>query len=451
MSTFDGVIREFPTLAIDNFVKRPGVNRPLENETPHYLDLGNGRKFIDRRPRMAHYYIDAWTFGYEEIWVGLSRAFNSKIHVSRYLYELYGAIDEFLAEKIQPHLTLDGRTARFHSCRLGPDCGYGAGIQSGNTVGREVIRIQPNVSWFSAVMQQGRGLGGQAPLLDSVFEGKVAGRSTRFSIQERIPPSLMPERLRQWQIQQRHRRDEVKGNPLLSPRSRHLQKKMEKLKRQLTRAKSEETDLQRKDRVSQSSGSGSSLSAGPLTLDMDVLERKRLWWLQEDREQSTTQEDTEEEEDEEENGDVGKHIVHENHALADTCIFPDTQQKPPEHAHQRQQDEWLELSTVELSRTKLEEAEVPTENHPSKVPPSSIASLNSPFHENSQAVASTVLSSSAEGSQAPSLSSGSCYQDTAMTPSALDSSPPRSSASAPQTYGLELDKQQQQLHNFESS
>ncbi|KAG0228928.1 hypothetical protein BGW42_001881 [Actinomortierella wolfii] len=184
---------------------------------------------------------------------------------------------------------------------------------------------------------------------------------------------------------------------------------------------------------------------------MDELERKRLWWLQEDREQSTTQEDTEEEEDEEEIGDVSKHIVHENHALADTCIFPDTQQKTPEHVHQRQQDEWFELSTVELSRTKLEEAEAPTENRPSKVSPSSIASLNSPFHENSQAVASTVLSS-----QAPSLSSGSCYQDTVMTPTALDSSPPRSSATALQTYGLELDKQQQQqqqqqLHDFVDS
>ncbi|KAI8603831.1 beta-lactamase-like protein, partial [Dissophora ornata] len=239
MSTFDGLIREFPTVAIDNFKIRPGVSiyllshvhgdhltglaartwdapiycsqitakwlqmlaskskqvafesgrdrvlqrkythlkaflRPLTTDVAHYLDLGTGRRarlslipahhcpgavmfllqddrscilytgdarneavdlqglraipifsssthqidrlyldttcchqalkefpsralsdlinFINRRPRLAHYYIDAWTFGYEDIWIGLSKAFHTKIHVSPYLYELYEAI-----------------------------------------------------------------------------------------------------------------------------------------------------------------------------------------------------------------------------------------------------------------------------------------------------------------------------------------------------------------------
>ncbi|KAF9972721.1 hypothetical protein BGZ73_004148 [Actinomortierella ambigua] len=588
MSTFDGVIREFPTLSIDNFVERAGVNvwllshvhedhlsglqskrwnspiycspitarllpllasrssqiafdsghtqelkrkyghlapflKPLANETPHYLDTGDGDcrneiedliglrqmpifanaslaktfdrlyldttcchaafhefpprqqvvgelvQFIDRRHRMAHYYIDIWTFGYEEIWVGLAQAFNAQVHVTAYLYELYGAIDEFLANKIQPHLTLDGRAARFHSCRLGPDCGYGAGLQQGSAVGREVIRIQPNVSWFSTLMQRERALGEPASPKAPVFEGKVTGRSTRFSIQERIPPSLSqrdphfyylnfachsslreleqlvelvapralfpcvlhrdvgmrtfresnlrvvallarqvrnrtfaldveenyaPERLRQWQIQQQQRRRGVlqdrrqaldpddadgqsahcssrrarssslsksgteslqlaKSGPLLSPRSRHLLKNMQNLKRQLTRAKSEETDPHHKSRTSLDSGSGSSLGAGPLTLDMDELERKRLWWLQEDRGQSTTLEETSEEETDDSTQDPA------SSGHAGFRGSPDLQHKTPDREQTQlrtlQVDEWLEHSTVELSRTDIDD------------------------------------------------------------------------------------------------
>ncbi|KAF9581832.1 hypothetical protein BGW38_001018 [Lunasporangiospora selenospora] len=304
MSTFDGLIREFPSIAIDNFKLRPGVNvyllshvhsdhlsglaaknwssliycsqitakwipmlasrssqtafengqsstlerryahlsrylRPLEVDIPNYLDLGNGRKvrctllpahhcpgavmfllqddrscilytgdarneavdlaalkamkmfgfgapqidqlyldttcchvafkefpsreiaisdlvtFINHRPRLAHYYIDAWTFGYEDIWIALSKAFQSKVHVSPYLYELYKAIDDMIEPKILPHLTLDGRSARFHSCRLGPTCGYG-GAGGEHSSSRELIRIQPNVSWFSEVLRKER-------------------------------------------------------------------------------------------------------------------------------------------------------------------------------------------------------------------------------------------------------------------------------------------------------
>ncbi|KAF9291169.1 hypothetical protein BGZ68_004874 [Mortierella alpina] len=336
MSTFDGLIREFPTVAIDNFKIRPGVcvyllshvhsdhlqglaarawdapiycsqitaiwlpmlatrskqtafasgqdtalqrkyahlarhMRPLATDVPHYLDLGNGRKarlnlipahhcpgavmfllqddrscilytgdarneavdlqglntmpiftsttqqidrlyldttcchpafkefpsrdlaisdlitFINRRPRMAHYYIDAWTFGYEDIWIALSRAFHTKIHVSSYLYELYEAIDEFIHPKILPHLTLDGTTARFHSCRLDRTCGYG-GAGGEHSSARELIRIQPNVSWFSESLNKDRVNGNDGGSV--VAQGNVVGRSNSFKIKSRLPPCI---------------------------------------------------------------------------------------------------------------------------------------------------------------------------------------------------------------------------------------------------------------------
>ncbi|KAF9084576.1 hypothetical protein BGX29_002481, partial [Mortierella sp. GBA35] len=335
MSTFDGLIREFSTVAIDNFRVRPGVKiyllshvhsdhlaglatetwdapiycspitakwlpmlatrskqiafetgkdqvlcrkyvhlapfmRPLVTDVPHYLDLGNGRRarlslipahhcpgavmfllqddrscilytgdarneavdlqglralpafssslqpidrlyldttcchpafekfpsrdfaisdlvtFINSRPRLAHYYIDAWTFGYEDIWIGLSKAFHTKIHVSPYLYELYKAIDDMISPRILPHLTVDGSTARFHSCRLDKTCGYG-GAGGEHAGSRMLIRIQPNVAWFSPLLHQGRQDAGEDGIL---AQGTVVGRSNTFKIKERLPPSI---------------------------------------------------------------------------------------------------------------------------------------------------------------------------------------------------------------------------------------------------------------------
>ncbi|KAG0376251.1 hypothetical protein BGX24_008030 [Mortierella sp. AD032] len=343
MSTFDGLIREFPTVAIDNFRIRPNVKvyllshvhsdhlaglaaktwdspiycspisatwlpmlatrskqlafengeervlcrkyahlkpfmRPLVTDVPHYLDLGNGRRarlslipahhcpgavmfllqddrtcilytgdarneaidlqglramlafsssmqsidrlyldttcchpafekfpsrsntlkiqdfaisdlvaFINRRPRLAHYYIDAWTFGYEDIWIGLSKAFHTKIHVSPYLYELYKAIDDIISPRILPHLTVDGSTARFHSCRLDKTCGYG-GAGGEHAGSRVLIRIQPNVAWFSPLLRRERQeAAGEERIL---AQGTVVGRSNTYKIKEILPPSI---------------------------------------------------------------------------------------------------------------------------------------------------------------------------------------------------------------------------------------------------------------------
>ncbi|KAF9141846.1 hypothetical protein BGX30_003998 [Mortierella sp. GBA39] len=547
MSTFDGLIREFPTVAIDNFRVRPGVKvyllshvhsdhlaglaaltwdspiycspitarwlpmlatrskqlafesgkdgvlcrkyahlipfmRPLVTDESHYLDLGNGRRarislipahhcpgavmfliqddrscilytgdarneaidlqglrampafsssmqqidrlyldttcchpafekfpsreyaisdlvtFINRRPRLAHYYIDAWTFGYEDIWIGLSKAFHTKIHVSPYLYELYEAIDDMISPKTLPHLTVDGSTARFHSCRLDKTCGYG-GAGSEHAGSRMLIRIQPNVCWFSPWLRQGR----QDVEEGIIAKGTVTGRSNTYTIKERLPPSIgkrddlfyyfnygchaslselqqlvelvspralfpcvlhrdamthtlfrsnreivtllapyMPQRsgvsldveeyrdreplmtdgvttdfqdfqhakavyqvldmnnetggiatpnvgssrprTGQYTTTDVHRTSD--GTPL-SPRSRHLRKKMDKLKRQLRNTASLEEEEEEE---------GSSLEDGPLSVDLALVEKKRKRLLSCDRGQSSmTQETTEEE------------------------------------------------------------------------------------------------------------------------------------------------------------
>ncbi|KAF9115375.1 hypothetical protein BGX27_007994 [Mortierella sp. AM989] len=621
MSTFDGLIREFPTVAIDNFKIRPGVNiyllshvhsdhltglttktwsspiycsqitakwlpmlatrskqsafesgqdkvlqckyshlapflKPLATDVPHYLDLGNGRQvrlslipahhcpgavmfllqddrscvlytgdarnesldlqglgnmpifssstqdidrlyldttychqefiefpsrefvisdlitFINRRPRLAHYYIDAWTFGYEDIWIALSKAFNTKIHVSPYHYELYKAIDDMISPKILPHLTLDGTTARFHSCRLGSTCGYG-GAGGEHSSARELIRIQPNVVYFSAMVRNARNQTETA-----MAQGKVVRRSNSFKTKEKLPPSIakkddlcyyinysfhaslselrqlvkivsprtlfpcvlhrdgifntlyssnrevvallaqgLPDRTFSTDVEEYSDRrpcisdgittdfqsfhhakgfnildmnDKVLGitpkvagpnfKPLekaivsedqgclsssnstaakalglaLSPRSKHLLKKMEKLKRQLrSTASLEEEGVHIEDEDSM-------LNDGPLSLDLEAIERKRKWWLEYERGKSTTQEDIttgEEETDpqisrilssEPTNSplQVGEGNNHTITIAGEECIH-DSQAGP------KVKEEWYELSTLELNPPML--------------------------------------------------------------------------------------------------
>lgn len=139
--------------------------------------------FIMHRPRLAHYYFDAWTFGYEDVWIALAKAFHTKVHVSPYLYEFYEVIDDLIEPKILPYITVDGVAARFHSCRLGPSCGYG-GAGGEHSSARELIRIQPNVSWFSDLQQNGNA--NQEP----TRQGTVFGRNAKYSIREKLPSSI---------------------------------------------------------------------------------------------------------------------------------------------------------------------------------------------------------------------------------------------------------------------
>ncbi|KAF9941318.1 hypothetical protein BGZ67_005369 [Mortierella alpina] len=620
MSTFDGLIREFPTVAIDNFRIRPRVcvyllshvhsdhlqglavkawdapiycsqitavwlpmlatrskqtafasgqdnvlqrkyahlaryMRPLATDVPHYLDLGNGRRarlnlipahhcpgavmfllqddrscilytgdarneaidlqglsampiftsttqridrlyldttcchpafkefpsrdlaisdlitFINRRPRMAHYYIDAWTFGYEDIWIALSRAFHTKIHVSSYLYELYAAIDEFIHPKILPHLTLDGAAARFHSCRLDRTCGYG-GAGGEHSSARELIRIQPNVSWFSESLNRDRanGLDGGSV----IAQGNVVGRSNSFKIKSKLPPcigkrddfcyyinfachaslselqqlvelvspkaifpcvlhrdpvfqSLFNSNREKVALLARHMVDPVfaldveeyadrrpcledgittdfqsfhhakgyhvldmndellgvgpelsgshppliasepinldeqsrtrtgitstttKGpSPILSPRSTHLRRKMNKLRRLLRNTAS----LEEEEEAGGDSQDESTLGDGPLSLDFGEIERKRNWWMQAERGPSTSLEGTRtgrEETDPQSSG------VQSSGAFVDELQegIADGSSVVPCMAHE-QAEKWYDESTVELQPNEVD-------------------------------------------------------------------------------------------------
>ncbi|KAF9438603.1 hypothetical protein BGZ76_006502 [Entomortierella beljakovae] len=522
--------------------------KPLSTDTPHYLDLGNGRnarinlipahhcpgavmfliqddrssilytgdarnelldlqalsnwpvfspsaqridrlyldttychqEFLEipsRRPRLAHYYIDTWTFGYEDIWIALSKAFRSKIHVTTYLYELYEAIDDLISPKILPHLTADGTAARFHSCRLGSTCRYG-GVGE-NATSRELIRIQPNVFWFSSMMTERRRQ--QDTKCAANSRNAIQGDSHSFKTKEKLPPSIgkrddlcyyinygfhaslselrqlveivspktifpcvlhrdpifhtfyksnhesiallaqnIPERSFSLEVEEDNERrpcfsdaistdfqsfhnakgfnvldmnDRVLGitavsdrpDPThgkrpdyiilderesyiaptrpghtvltaLSPRSKHLQKRMEKLKRQLRKTVSLEEQA---DGANLKEDEESILEEGPLSLDLQDIEKKRRWWLEFERGKSTTQE---EDTTNEEVTDPHISRISSGGIVVDFAKDDERsvllQQHDKEFGHERSprieeeekdEDKWHDMSTIELN------------------------------------------------------------------------------------------------------
>ncbi|KAF8491140.1 hypothetical protein F5888DRAFT_1063248 [Russula emetica] len=59
------------------------------------------------------FFINAWTWGYEDIFRAIARSFQSQIHVDRYKHNIYSHLtDPFLRSLI----TLDGLKSRFHAC-----------------------------------------------------------------------------------------------------------------------------------------------------------------------------------------------------------------------------------------------------------------------------------------------------------------------------------------------
>ncbi|PWY82874.1 hypothetical protein BO70DRAFT_379437 [Aspergillus heteromorphus CBS 117.55] len=94
-------------------------------------------------PANTTFYFRAWTFGYEEVWMALSAALNSKIHVDRYQMDLYRALVSqntheapflcgyALGNQYVPGCLSEDEQCRIHSCEPGVHCSVAA---SKNTV-----------------------------------------------------------------------------------------------------------------------------------------------------------------------------------------------------------------------------------------------------------------------------------------------------------------------------
>lgn len=91
-------------------------------------------------PKGTKFYFDAWTFGYEEVWLALAHLLGTRVHVDRYKYGLYAGLltesKEGLRapeafQLIRAHrgnhpqpgcLTMRAEDANVHSCERGTGC-----------------------------------------------------------------------------------------------------------------------------------------------------------------------------------------------------------------------------------------------------------------------------------------------------------------------------------------
>ncbi|KAI0263912.1 beta-lactamase-like protein [Gloeopeniophorella convolvens] len=72
-------------------------------------------------PPTTIFFINAWTWGYEEILRAVARAFHSQIHVDRYKHTVFSRLaDPFLRSLV----TLDASQTRFHACERFNRCSY---------------------------------------------------------------------------------------------------------------------------------------------------------------------------------------------------------------------------------------------------------------------------------------------------------------------------------------
>ena len=157
-------------------------------------------KKIRKYPAETTFHFTAWTFGYEEVWIALSKALKSSIHVDQYKLSLYESLRPAsgnLDPKVSPAylaaeapalighhygnnyqkgcLTLDP-TVRIHSCEKGMRC---------PALTRNTVFIQPILARGTngvELLELGAG-GGQGDLAQKVELEIEIGRA---SCRERV-------------------------------------------------------------------------------------------------------------------------------------------------------------------------------------------------------------------------------------------------------------------------
>ncbi|KAK9236017.1 beta-lactamase-like protein [Lipomyces kononenkoae] len=123
---------------------------------------------IRKYPQDTVFHFNAWTYGYEDIWIAVASALNVKIHVDKYRNDIFQAISDPSVYEYGPCLsgysvaTMDGRDrmlisegcltldptcTRFHSCERGHVCEGRAG--------KQVVYIHPAVN--SQIREPGAG------------------------------------------------------------------------------------------------------------------------------------------------------------------------------------------------------------------------------------------------------------------------------------------------------
>ncbi|PTB38498.1 hypothetical protein M441DRAFT_70873 [Trichoderma asperellum CBS 433.97] len=139
---------------------------------------------VARYPKDTIFYIQSWTYGYEDVWIALSKALNSPIHVDDYKLRIFSSIAPALSgfmcgNSLQTGCLTANKNVRLHSCESGNMC----------SIARQssVVRIQPVIASFSdgKVIHEA-GIGGGGEDLEREMELGVASTSDLHNLLEII-------------------------------------------------------------------------------------------------------------------------------------------------------------------------------------------------------------------------------------------------------------------------
>ncbi|KAF8838244.1 hypothetical protein BDN67DRAFT_104631 [Paxillus ammoniavirescens] len=72
-------------------------------------------------PSSTYFFINSWTWGYEDVLKGIARAFHCKIHFDRYKYSIYSQLSDPFLRAIG---TRDASSTRFHACERFDRCSF---------------------------------------------------------------------------------------------------------------------------------------------------------------------------------------------------------------------------------------------------------------------------------------------------------------------------------------
>ncbi len=133
-----GPIKKLDCIYLDTTFVVAGREDKFVDFPPKALGLRELLQKVSQYPDDTIFYLDTWTFGYEEVWQALSNFLGSRVHVDDYRYGLYQAMVNGLGVKAEEAIQLMGffcgnhfvngilsnsnAECRIHSCEQGTGC-----------------------------------------------------------------------------------------------------------------------------------------------------------------------------------------------------------------------------------------------------------------------------------------------------------------------------------------
>ncbi|KAH9949777.1 hypothetical protein B0H21DRAFT_889437 [Amylocystis lapponica] len=147
-ATHTGVVRRLEAIYLDTACLFGTLGVPTKDEATSGLV-----SLMTLLPDTTYFFINAWTWGYEDVLKAVARGFGSKIHVDRYKYSQYSRLagDPFL----RCIITEDASTTRFHACERFNRCEHvsvaeqysrtpsAESAASVNAQGKHVVYVNP--------------------------------------------------------------------------------------------------------------------------------------------------------------------------------------------------------------------------------------------------------------------------------------------------------------------